>query len=115
MLTKYIANPTSILENIDWIPLAFTKRMLMRTTTCTEKACRLQHYPQVVAAYITLKTVCSLPTSITGFPRAHSNGVAYQGVKEPRYIFPKTAMSVFILNVLNYISVSRAVCKVYLR
>ena len=41
-------------------------------------------------------------------PRAHSNAVAYQHVKEPRYIIAKNAMLVFMLNVLNYITVSRA-------
>ena len=87
----------------------------MYTTACTERVCRLQHYSQVVAAYITLKTICSLTVSITGLPRAHSDGVASQDVKEPRYIIAKNAMSAFMLNVLNYITVSRAVCKVYLR
>ena len=56
-----------------------------------------------------------LTISITGLPRGHNDGVAYQDVKEPRYIIVKYAMSVFMLNVLNYIGVSRAVCKVYLR
>ena len=53
--------------------------------------------------------------SITGLPSAHSNGVVYQDVKEPPYIIAKNAMSVLMLNVLNYIIVSRAVCKVYSR
>ena len=61
---------------------------------------------QVVATYITLQTICSLTVSITGLPRAHSDGVAYQDVKERRYIIAKNAMSVFMLNVLNYITVS---------
>ena len=85
------------------MPFAFVEPMLMRTTACTERVCRLQHYLQVVAAYITQQTICSLTVSITGFPRAHSDGVAYQDVKELRYIIAK------------YITVSRAVCKVYLR
>ena len=42
---------------------------------------------------------------------AHSNDVAYQDVKEPRYIIAKNAMLVFMLNVLNYITVSRALSK----
>ena len=32
MLTKYIASPIYILENIDWMPLAFTKPLQMHTT-----------------------------------------------------------------------------------
>ena len=95
--------------------LAFAEPLLMRPTVCTERVCRLQHYLQVVAAHITLQTICSLTVSITRLTRVHSDGVAYQDVKEPRYIIAKNAMSVFILNVLNYITVSRAVCKVYLR
>ena len=71
------------------MPLAFAKPLLMRTTSCTERVCRLQHYSQVVAAYITLQTICSLTVSITELPRAHSDGVAYQDVKEPRYIIVK--------------------------
>ena len=110
-LTKYIANPTQILENKDWMPVAFAEPLLMRTTTCTERICYLQRYSQVVAAYINLQTICSLTVSITGFPRAHSDGVVYQDVKEPRYIIANNAMSVFMLNILNYITVSRAVCK----
>ena len=50
-----------------------------------------------------------------GLPRAHSEGIAYQDVKEPWYIIAKNTMSFFMLNVLNYITVSRAVCKVYLK
>ena len=95
--------------------LAFVEPLLMRTTTCTEKVCRLQHYSQVVAANITLQKICNLTVSITGLPRAYSDGVAYQDVKKSRYIIAKNAMSVFMLNVLNYISVSRAVCKVLSR
>ena len=53
--------------------------------------------------------------SITGLTRAHSDSAAYQDVKELRYIITKNAMSVFMLNVWNYITVSKAVCKVYLR
>ena len=97
------------------MPLAFAKPLLMRPTVCTERGCCLQHYLQVVAAYITLQTICSLTVSITRLTRVHSDGVAYQDVKEPRYIIAKNAMPVFILNILNYITVSRAVCKVYLR
>ena len=113
--TKYIANPHWILGNIDWMPLAFTQPLLTRTTACTERICCLQHYSEVLAAYITLQTICSLTVSNTGLLRAQSDGVAYQNVKEPRYIIAKNAMSVFILNVLNNITVSIAVCKVYLR
>ena len=54
------------------------------------------HYP-----YITQQTICSLTVCITGLPRAHSDGVAYHDVKEPRYIIAKYPMSVFMLNVLN--------------
>ena len=46
---------------------------------------------------------------------AHSDGVAYQDVKEPWHIIAKNATSVFMLNVWNYITVTRAVCKVQLR
>ena len=113
--TKYIANPHWILGNIDWMPLAFTQPLLTRTTACTERICCLQHYSQVLAAYITLQTICSLTVSNTWLLRAQSDGVAYQNVKEPRYIIAKNAMSVFILNVLNNITVSIAVCKVHLR
>ena len=94
---------------------AFVEPLLMLTTTCTERFCCLQHYWQVAEACITLKTISSLTVSITGFPRAHSDGVTYQEVKEPRYIISKNAMTVFMMNVLNYINLSRAVCKVYLR
>ena len=44
MLTKYITNPTENLVIIDWMPLAFAKLLLMRSTTCTERVCRLEHY-----------------------------------------------------------------------
>ena len=97
------------------MPLAFFEPLLMRTTTCTERFCRLQHYSQVVEAYITLKTICSLTVSITGLPRAHSDGVVYQEVNEPRYIIAKNAMSIFMMNAVNYITLCRAICKVYLR
>ena len=95
--------------------LAFSEPLLMCTTTCMERVFCLQHYSQVVAVSITLQTNCSLTKSITGFPRTRSVGVAYQDVKEPWYLIAKNAMSVFMLNVLNYITVSRAVCKVYLK
>ena len=58
------------------MPLAFAKPLLMRTTICAERFCRLQHYSQVVVAYITLQTIFSLTVSITGLPRAHNDGVA---------------------------------------
>ena len=87
----------------------------MRTTACTERVCRLQHYLQVVAGYTTLQTIYSLTVSITGLQRSHSDGVAYEDAKKPRYIIVKNPMLVFMLNVWNYITVSRAVCKVYLR
>ena len=85
----------------------------MRTTTCTERVCCLQHYSLVVAAYINLQTIYSLTAYITGLPRTHN--LAYQDVKEPRYIIAKNLMSVFMLNVLNYITVRRAVFMVHLR
>ena len=88
------------------MPLAFAESLLMHITACTERVCHLQHYSQVVAAYTTLQTICSLTVSTTGLPRAHSVGVAYQDVKEPWYIIAKNAILV---------TVSRAVCKVYLR
>ena len=56
-----------------------------------------------------------MAVSVAGLPRAHIDGVAHEDVKEPRYIVAKIAKSVFMLNVLNYITVSRAVLKVYLR
>ena len=94
---------------------AFAERLWMHTTVYTERGCRLQHYSQVVAAYISLQTIFSLTVSITGLQRAHNYRLVYQDVKEPRYITAKNAMLVFRRNVLNYITVSRAVCKVYLR
>ena len=97
------------------MPLVFAEPLLMRTTACIERVCRLQRYSQVAAAYITLQTICSLTVSITGLPRAHRDSVTYQDVKEPRYIIAKNAMLAFMLKVLNYINVSRAACKVYLR
>ena len=50
--------------NIDWMAVAFAESLLMRTTTCTERICHLQHYSQVVAAYFILQTICSLIISI---------------------------------------------------
>ena len=73
------------------MPLAFAEPLLMHTTTCTERFCRLQHYLQVVAAYITLETICSLTVSITGLPRDHSDGVGYKDVKGLWYIISKNA------------------------
>ena len=87
----------------------------MRTIACTERVCRLQHYLQVVAGYSTLQTIYRLTVSITGLQRPHSDSVTYEDAKEPRYIIVKNPMSDFMLNVWNYITVSRAVCKVYLR
>ena len=72
-------------------------------------------YSQVVAACITLQTICSLMVSITGFPRVQSDGVACQDVEELQYVIAKNAMLVFMLNVSNYITVNRGACKVYLR
>ena len=80
-------------------------RKSLPSTTVLRGSCSL-HHPQ---------TFCSLTVSITGLPRAHTNGVAYEDVKEPQHMIAKSAMSVFILNVLNYITVSRAVCEVYLK
>ena len=71
----------------------------MRTTTCTDRVCHLQQFSLVVAAYITpLQVIESLTVSITGLTRAHSEGRAYQDVKEPRYIIAKNTMSVFMQN-----------------
>ena len=75
MLIKYIANPTQIMENKDWMLLAFTELFLMPTNAFTERVCRLKHYSLVVAACITLQTICSLTVSITGLTRAHSDSV----------------------------------------
>ena len=95
------------------MPLAFAKPLLMHTTACTERVYRIQHYSQIVAAYIILKTICSLMVSITALPRAHSDGVAYQDVKKHRYIIAKKIQCrFFMLNVFNYVTVSRAACKV---
>ena len=80
--------------------------LLMRTTLA---------YSQVVAACITLQTICSLMVSITGFPRVESDGIACQDVEELLYVISKNAMLVFMLNVSNYITVNRGACKVYLR
>ena len=95
--------------------LGVSEPLWMRPTVYTERGCRLQHYSQVVAAYISLQTIFSLTVSITGLQRAHNNRLVYQDVKEPRHIIAKNAILVFTQNVLNYITVSRAVCKVYLR
>ena len=86
----------------------------MRIITCTERVYRLQHYSQVVAAYTTMKTTFNLTILITVLRRAHRIGVAYEDVKKPRYIIAKNRISVFMLNALHYITVSRAVCEVYL-
>ena len=83
MLTKYITNSTGILENIEWMLLAFAETLLMRTTSL-QKVCCPQRYSQVVTAYITLPTICKFMVSITGLPSAHNDGVAYQNVKEPQ-------------------------------
>ena len=56
-----------------------------------------------------------MAVSIASLQGAHIDDTAHQDVKEPRYIIAKIAMSVFMLNVLNYITVRRVVCKVYLR
>ena len=90
------------LQNIDWMPLAFTEPLLTHTI---ERVCHLKHYLKVVAAYITRKTICSLTVSITGLTKAHSDSAAQQDVMEPLYIIAKNAMSVFMLNVLDYITV----------
>ena len=67
-------------------------RKSLLSTTLFTGSCSLHH----------LANNCSLTVSITGLPRAHSDGVAYQDVKETRYvIIAKNAMSVFMLNVLN--------------
>ena len=67
-------------------------RKSLLSTTLFTGSCSL-HHP---------KNNCSLTVSITGLPRAHSNGVAYQDVKETRdIIIAKNTMSVFMLNVLN--------------
>ena len=97
------------------MPLAFAEPLLMRITACTKEVCHLQHYSQGVAAYIILQTIFSLMVLITGLRRAHSDGAVYQDVKEPRYIIAKNVMSVFMLNVLNYITVSREVGEMYFR
>ena len=83
MLTKYIANPTKILENKDWMPLAFAWPLLIRTTVFRERVCRLQQYSQVVVAYNNVQTIFSFTVSVIGLPRAYSDGVAYQDLKEP--------------------------------
>ena len=60
-----------------------------------------------------MQTMFRLMVSMTALPRAPNNGVAYQDVKEPLCIIAKNAILVFMLNILDYITVSRAVCKVY--
>ena len=97
------------------MPLAFAKPLLMRSVAFTEKVFHLKHYSEVGTAYSIQQTICSLTALIIGLPKAHSDGVAYQDVKKPRNFIEKNAMSVFMLNALNYVSVSRAVCKVHLR
>ena len=56
-----------------------------------------------------------MTVSIAGLPKARSNDVVYQYIKEPWYVTPKIPMLVFMLNVLNYINASWPVCKMYLR
>ena len=62
--------------------LVLAEALLMRTAACTERICCIQHYPQLVAAYLSLQTIRSLTVSITGLPRAHNDGEPYQDVKE---------------------------------
>ena len=87
----------------------------MLTTACTERVSRLQHYSHLFTAEITMQKLCTFTVSITGLPRSHSDGVDYYDIKEHHYIIPKIAILVFMLNVLNYITGSGAVCKVYLK
>ena len=82
----------------------------MRIIIFPEKIYRLQHYSQVVAAYITMKTTFNLTILITGLSRAHRDGVAYHDVKKPRYIIAKNGISVFMVNVWHYVTVTRTVC-----
>ena len=114
MLTKYIANATKILENIDWMPLTFTEPLLMRTTAGTERICRLQYYLKVVSAYITLQTICSWTVSVTGLPRA-PNECSLPGCKGKLGMFLQKMQCHSSSWVFWIITVSRAVCKVYLR
>ena len=65
------------LQNIDWMPLAFTEPLLRYTI---ERVFHLKHYLKAVAAYITRKTICSLTVSITGLSKAHSDVAAQQDV-----------------------------------
>ena len=67
----------------------FAEPLLMRTTPCIERVCRLKHYSQVVAVHITLREIFSLTVSINGLPKTHSNGIAHQDVKEHQYIIAK--------------------------
>ena len=97
------------------MPLVLAEPFLMRTTACSESISRLQHYSQVVTVYITLQTICSLTVLVSRLPRTHIIGAAFQDIEQPWYIISKNAMSVFMVNELNYITESRAVCKVYLR
>ena len=82
------------------MPLAFGEQLLMRS--------RLQHYSQVVAAYITMQTVSGLTVSITGLPRAHSDGVVYQDVKEPLAYYSKKChvgmyvLSLFVIQLIQH-------------
>ena len=56
--------------------MAFAEPLLIRANACTKRVCHLQHFSEVVVAYITLQTICSLTVSITGLPSALRNGVA---------------------------------------
>ena len=68
--------------------LAFAEPLHNRTTACTEIIYRLQHYSQLVAAYIT-QSISSLTVSINRLSRAHSDGASCQDLKEPWYIIAK--------------------------
>ena len=86
--------------------LVFTEALLMRSTACTERLCCLQHYPQLVTAYLNLQRIRSLTVSITGLLRAHNDGAGYQDIKELDILLQKLQLLVFMLNVLNDITYS---------
>ena len=114
MLTKYIVNPSENPGEHRLDPLGFRRA--------------------IVDAYYRLyrKSLAST-TLFTGSRNLHhpANNLQFDGVnhwiakgsqrqcsltdfKKTLYIIAKNALSVFMLNVLYYITVSRAVCKVYL-
>ena len=98
------------------MPLVFAEPLLMRTITCKERVYRLQHYSQVVAAYITMPEICSLTLLTTGLPGTHRDGVAYQLWQYYTRVYYCKKYNVCLhAECFEIYHCKRAVCKVYLR